>query len=622
MGIIDDIKQKVDIVQVVSEYVKLQKSGRTYKALCPFHTEKNPSFFVFPERQSWHCFGACGTGGDVFSFIMKKENLDFGQALRLLANKAGITLTATVAYKKQGGSEERERLFEINEAAAEYYHHLLLNTTSGDIARKYLAWRGLASETIRNFLLGYSPEGWENLKNHLKDRGYREVEILAAGLLVEKEDGTNYDRFRNRLMFPIRNIQGKVLGFGARALDDSLPKYVNSPQTQIFDKSSILYGIDRAKTAIRQNDLAIITEGYIDVITAHQHGWENVVASMGTAITDKQLAILKSLTTNLILALDADVAGVEAITRSGEVVDRTVTVPPLFYGWVKYEDAKNAEVKIVVLPQGKDPDEVIKEDVSLWQRLISNAKPMVDFIFEAVTAKVDLKSARDKASVVEKLLPLLSEMKDPLRQAHYVERLAKLLNFEQRVLADTLRKYKANERKGTGDKQFQNLKPLPLNLSTSSPLEQFCLALLLQHPELKSETVKLSPHCFEYSENQELFQKWQKSDNIVSLRESLDSTLHEYLDSLLTKTLPPILKEDAIVLLETLKDCIARLQEKRLRNLEMKRQELLAIEAEVGGVEAQLAKLEEQGIEISKQLREIFIKQNHRHQRLARSDIQ
>lgn len=622
MGIIDDIKQKTDIVQIISEYTKLHKSGRNYKALCPFHAEKNPSFFVFPERQSWHCFGACGTGGDVFSFIMKREGLDFGQALRLLASKTGISLTTTLGHKKQTESKEKERLFEINEAAAEYYHHVLLDSTSGEIATKYLKKREIVSETVKKFQLGYSPEGWENLKNYLKDRGYGEAEILAAGLLVEKEEGTNYDRFRNRLIFPIKNVQGKVLGFGARALDDSLPKYINSPQTPIFDKSSILYGIDRAKTAIRQNDLAIITEGYMDVITAHQYGWENVVASMGTAITDKQLEILKSLTTNLILALDADIAGVEAITRSGEVIDKALNVPALFYGWVKYEDARNAEVKIAVLPYGKDPDEVIKEDISLWQRLITNAKPMVDFIFETVTNKVDLTSARDKTSVIDKLLPLLSEMKDPLRQAHYVERLARLLNVEQRVLADTLRKYKIDEQRKIRGRHLNYPKLLPLNSYTSSPLEQFFLALLLQHPELKSKTVELSSDCFECSENRILFQKWQESDNIPSLKENLDSVLYEYVDSLLAKTLPPTLRENDPALYETFNDCIVRLQEKRLRNLEMKKQELLAIEAELGGVEAQLARLEEQGIEITKQLKEIFSKQNYRRQRLARSNMQ
>src|SRR4030042_1111967 len=377
MSVIDDVKQRLDIVHVVSEYTELQKSGRNYKASCPFHSEKTPSFFVFPERQSWHCFGACGTGGDVFSFIMKKEGVDFGQALQLLANKAGVPLVAPTTPERQTQNKERERLFEINEATAEYYHHVLQSSSKGETARGYVAQRGLSAETTANFQLGFAPEGWDTLKQYLKGKGYGEAELLAAGLLVEKDDRNNYDRFRNRLIFPIRNIQGKVIGFGGRALDDSLPKYLNSPQTPVFDKSSSLYGIDRAKTAIRQNDLAIITEGYMDVLTAHQYGYTNVVASMGTAMTDKQLTILKGLTRNLILALDADAAGEEAVSRSGEMVDKMLPVPPEFYGWVKYEDAHNAEVKILILPQGKDPDEVIMGNASQWQKLITDAKPRV-----------------------------------------------------------------------------------------------------------------------------------------------------------------------------------------------------------------------------------------------------
>ena len=330
MNSIEDIKQRLDIVQLVSEYVNLQKSGRNFKALCPFHTEKSPSFFVFPEQQSWHCFGACGTGGDIFSFIMKKEGLDFGQALHLLAEKAGVALIAASSPQKQVDDKKRDRLSEINEAAAEYYHHLLLNTSAGKMARDYTIERGLSPQTIDNFQLGFSPEGWETIRQYLISKGYEERELIAAGLLVEREGGGNYDRFRNRLMFPIRDMQGKLVGFGARALDDSLPKYLNSPQTLIFDKSNILYGIDHAKKAIRQDNLAIITEGYMDVLTAHQHSWENVVASMGTAVTDRQLAILKKLTRNLILALDADTAGEEAISRSGKCSIKSSQYPQGF----------------------------------------------------------------------------------------------------------------------------------------------------------------------------------------------------------------------------------------------------------------------------------------------------
>jgi len=620
MSVIDEIKQKLDIVEVVSEYVSLQKSGRNFKALCPFHAEKTPSFFVFPERQSWHCFGACGTGGDIFSFLIKKEGLDFSQALRLLAEKANVTLAAPSSMQKGAEDKKTENLFQINEAAAEYYHHLLLNASAGETARNYIAQRGISLQTIKNFQLGFSPEGWEVIRQYLVSKGHEETELLAAGLILEREGGGSYDRFRNRLMFPIRDIQGRVVGFGARTLDESLPKYINSPQTLIFDKSSSLYGIDRAKTAIRRDNLAIITEGYMDVLTAHQHGIENTVAAMGTALTEKQISILKKLTKNLIQALDADAAGKQAISRSGEMVDKVLPVPPSVdgYGWVKYEDAQGVEVKIIILPPGKDLDEVIREDASQWQKLIADAKPMIDFILDTAIAEVNLGNAKDKSSVVEKLLPLLSEMKDPIRQGHYIQKLARLLKIDEGAVRDAFARFRAIEKKRRRNKDFRSFTPVIPALFSSSPVEEYCLALLLQFPELRLEDMRLQPDYFEHSGNRELFLKWQQNDEYVSLKNSLDSTLHEYLDNLLAKTFPPSLKESKVEQQQALNDCIVRLQEKRLRSLEAKKEELLAMEAETGGLAAQLAKLEEQGIEESKQLKEVFSKQGHRHQPAAR----
>jgi len=628
MSVVDDVKQRLDIVQLVSEYASLQKSGRNFKALCPFHAEEHASFFVFPERQSWHCFGACGTGGDVFSFIMKKEGFDFGQALRLLAERAGVTLGTPSGAKKGAEAEERGRLFGINEAAAEYYHHLLLNTSTGEMARDYITRRGLSPQTITNFQLGYSPLGWEALRQYLLSKGYEETELLAAGLLVEREGGGSYDRFRNRLMFPIRDIQGNVLGFGARALDESLPKYINSPQTLIFDKSTSLYGIDRAKAPIRQSDLAIITEGYMDVLTAHQHGWENVVASMGTSMTDRQLAVIKKLTRHLILALDADAAGEEAILRSGEMVDSMLSVPlqeylstKYDYASMKYDDARNFEVAVLVLPPGKDVDELTRDDISHWQKLIANAKPMIDFILATAVARVDLESATDKSSAVERLLPLLSQMKDPMRQGHYVQRLAQLLKVDERDVRDALAKFRAVERR-RASKSFRTSAPPTAASFSSSPVEEYCLALLLQFPELRPEGMRALPDYFERSQNRELFLKWQQNDDVELLRNSLDSNLHEYLDSLLAKVLPPSLRESEVAHQQTLNDCIMRLQESWLRSLEAKKEELLAVEAETGGVTAELTKLDEQGIEVSKRLREVFIKMGHRRQPAARRSEQ
>jgi DNA primase len=613
MSVIDEIKQRLDIVQIVSAYVALQKSGRNYRALCPFHTEKNPSFFVFPDRQSWHCFGSCNTGGDIFSFIMRREGVDFSQALKLLADKAGINLTAPSSYGRQDAREE-EKILKINEAAANYYYNLLLNAGAGETARRYLTQRGLSIESIKNFQLGFAPEGWETLKNHLIETGYNETDLLLAGLLVEQENKHTYDRFRNRLIFPIRDAGGKLAGFGARALDDSQPKYLNSPQTAVFDKSSILYGIDRAKNAIRHSDQAIIVEGYMDVIIAHQYGWQNVVASMGTSVTEKQLLTLKNLTRNLVFALDADAAGTEAIFRSGELVDKVIPFLPSIYGWVKYEDAYKAEVKAMLLPQDKDPDEVIKENPDLWHQLIKSARPIIDFIIDAIVTKVNLESATEKSLAVEKLTPLLLEIKDPVRHAHYVERLAHYLKIDPRALEDAIRKTRTVRKaptKAAATGQTTVVPPL------SSPVEQYCLALLLRYPELQTEATELSPECFEQSENRELFLRWQRSTELADLKKELDAPLREYMEGLLSNEIPDIVHQSEALRRSVLQDCIIRLHEKRLRNLEIKKQELLAAEAETGGITAQLTRLEEQGVEISKQLKEIFKRQSYLRQQLT-----
>jgi len=386
MSVIDEVKQRTDIVEVITRYVSLKKAGRNLVGLCPFHSEKHPSFFVYPEQQSWHCFG-CNTGGDVFSFVIKKENIDFGEALRLLAERAGVTIPSK--FEREEGKGEKERLYQVNEAAAQYFHNLLLTSPAGEKARSYVANRGFSAKTIADFQLGFSLNSWESLKQYLLERGYTEGELSTAGLAVEAEDGKTHDRFRNKLMFPILDIRGRVIGFGARVLDDSLPKYINSPQTPLFDKSSNLYGINLAAAGIKQQEVAVIVEGYMDVITAHQNGFNNVVASMGTSVTEKQVSFLKKrLTKNMILALDADAAGEEAMLRG-----------------VSYENTLGAEVRVVVLPEGKDPDDVIKEDVKILQQLTEDALPIVDYTFNMVTAKLDLTTARDKSLAADKLLP-------------------------------------------------------------------------------------------------------------------------------------------------------------------------------------------------------------------------
>ncbi len=586
MGVIDEVKQRTDIIDIISQYASLTKAGRTFRALCPFHSEKHPSFFVYPEQQSWHCFGACNTGGDVFSFIMKKQGIDFGEALRLLAQRAGVAIPSR--FEPGAESEERQRLYQVNQAAALYFHNLLLDSPAGEKARSYVIGRGFSPKTIADFQLGFSPNSWEGLKQYLMDRGYTESELLTAGLIIEAEAGKTHDRFRNRLMFPIHDARGRIAGFGARVLDDSLPKYINSPQTPIFDKSGSLYGINLAKDAIRQQDLAVIVEGYMDVITAHQNGFHNVVASMGTSVTEKQVSSLKRLTKNITLALDADAAGDEASLRA-----------------VGYENTLDAEVKVIILPRGKDPDDVIKEDAKAWQKLLGEALPVVDYTFNMVTSELDLTTAKGKSSAVDKLLPIIAEIKDDIRQAHYLQKLAHLLKVSERSIEAALTRIRPRPSRGRAEEPKQEV-ATHLHPLLSSPIEEYCLALLLQHPELKYRQEGLSPEYFETSENREILIAWQRSDKIESLKEGLDSATHEHLDSLLTRNLLSTKIEQKYA------ECALRLREKFLRSLATKIEAVLALEAQSGGRAADLAKLKEQGVEVNIQLGEVFAQKSRR----------
>lgn len=590
MSVITEVKQRLDMVELVSEYVTLQKAGRNFKGLCPFHSEKHASFFVFPEQQSWHCFGACGTGGDIFSFIMKKEGVDFGQALRLLAQRGGITLSPREAPSK-AEDEKKEKLFQINEAAVEYYHHLLASTKAGEAARSYLARRKVMPETIKEFRLGYSPDTWETIKHYLLGKGYTEKELVEAGLIIEKEAGGSYDRFRNKLMFPICDTRGQVTGFGARVLDDSLPKYINSPQTPIFDKSSILYGIDKAKSAIRKKNLVIIVEGYMDVLTAHQHGWQNVVGSMGTSLTEKQVEGIKRLTSNITLALDADLAGEEATLRGRAI---------LAYS--------NAEANVILLPAGKDPDEVIREDPARWQKLVEQAMPILDFAFQSVIGKVDINKAKDKSLALEKLLPLIHEIKDPDQEFHYVERLASALKIPRWNVEAASQRLKTARKKPQLSKPTEQSRLARQFVSSSS--EEYCLALLLQYPELRplAKDQELSPEHFESTENREVFVKWQHSSDISDLESKLDTGLLEHLYYLVKKIFPPAIQESEQTRHSDLGNCILRLKEELSRKSETEKEAMLELEREKGGISSELSKLEEQGINSGQQLQDVFVK--------------
>lgn len=432
MSVIDEVKQRIDVVDLIGRYVELRKAGTSYKGLCPFHNERTPSFMVFPESGTWHCFGSCGIGGDIFSFIMRRENLEFREALELLAQQAGVTLEAD----HDPAQDQRSRLYEINEAAATYFYEILQHHAGAGVGRAYLERRGINKETIDNFRLGFALENWSGLRDFLLEKGWSLDEQLAAGLVKRQEERNSiYDAFRGRVMIPIRDRQSRVIGFGGRLLGDGQPKYLNTAETPLFHKSQVIFGLDLARDAMRRDDKVVIVEGYMDVIAAHQHGFANVVACMGTSLTSEQLQQLHRFTNNFTLALDADAAGQQATIRGLNqarqsllrVQKPTVTAT----GQVRLTERLTANLSIVSMPAGLDPDDVIRRNPQEWQTLVAQAQPLVDFYFRLIAEQFDLTSAQGKGLAVAELAPLIAELDDDIERQHYIQQLSRVVQIDE-----------------------------------------------------------------------------------------------------------------------------------------------------------------------------------------------
>ncbi len=440
MNVTDEIKERLDIVDIVSSTMTLRKSGTSYKGFCPFHpNSRTPAFAVFPGTQSWRCFGACAEGGDIFSFVMKKEGWDFKDALTHLAEKAGVPLTEP-SPAEMILEEEGKRLTDLLSAAADYYHQLLLYAPQGERARKYVKERGFEVETVAAFTLGYALGSWDALRSHFTMQGYSEDDLIESGLLTDNEEkGTRYDRFRDRFMIPIRDLRGRVIGFGARTLDpDGLPKYLNSPQTTVFDKGRTLYGLDLNKRSIREAKQVVIVEGYMDVITAWQANYRNVVAQMGTALTEQQLRLAKRFSKRFIIALDADAAGTQATFRSldvaREALDREADIRFDARGLVRHESRLRADIRIATLPDGKDPDNIIRKDPDQWPKLINSAKPVVTYVIDIVARDLDTTDPKAKTAAVMQVMPLINDVADVAEREHYLQLLARRVGIDVRAL--------------------------------------------------------------------------------------------------------------------------------------------------------------------------------------------
>lgn len=401
---IDLINSYNDIVEVISQYIPLKKSGRNFKALCPFHSEKTPSFTVSPDKQIFHCFG-CGAGGNVFSFIMRRENMTFPEAVRHLARRANIILPE---FNSSTGSK-KESLLKLHELAAGFFHWGLTKSKLAAKARTYIKERGINNGSVNRFCLGYAQPGWESFFKYAEKKGYNPEILLEAGLILERSNsGGYYDRFRDRLIIPVCDSRGRVIGFGARVLDGSKPKYINSPDTPLFRKGTVLFGLHHAQEAIRESKEVIIGEGYFDVITAHQEGLCNIICSQGTAFTEIQAQVLRRYTDKVVVAFDADQAGTQAALRGLSVFLQ-----------------KNFEVRMAVLPPGEDPDSHIRTSgAESFKKLVSKSVPLIDFKLDRLCRNNNIATDRGRLMVVKEMLDTISQIESPVLKEIYIKKLA------------------------------------------------------------------------------------------------------------------------------------------------------------------------------------------------------
>ncbi len=424
-SVIDEIKKKIDIVDLISSFTPLKRTGRNFKGLCPFHQERTPSFVVSSERQIWHCFGACQEGGDLIKFLMKWENITFIEALKELAEKAGVKLTKVNIEDKLW--KKKERIIEINTLATDFFEFILYKTRFGRKAVDYLKNRSLDEKIVKKFQLGYSPLSWNSLLNFLRKKKYSEYEILDSGLLVKGERGNFYDRFRGRLIFPIKDARGNVIGFSGRTLEETVKeaKYINTPETLIYHKRESLFGINFAKQAAKKENNIFIVEGEFDVISPHKLGIENIVAIKGSALTREQLMVIKRFTSKITLALDSDTAGEEAIRKG-------------------IEEAENLEfgVSIVNFDFAKDPDEAIRHDPIKFKKAIKNSIPFYDFLIDLSQKKNSLEDPYGKKQIADEVVLFIEKIKNPIVQSHYIKKIASILDVSEASIVMLIRNIK------------------------------------------------------------------------------------------------------------------------------------------------------------------------------------
>jgi DNA primase len=578
MSTTDEIKARIDIVELITESgVKLRKSGRNYTGFCPFHANKRtPAFVVWPETGTWRCFGECNEGGDAFKYVMKKDGVDFREALARLASRAGIELPS---YRAQAPEEKEtyERLRGLLEEARVFYAARLHENQA---AMTYLREkRGLNDTTIETFGLGYAPQSYDATLSHFIQRGFSEQDLVEAGLASERQSDSEgatgrtgiYDRFRHRLMIPIRDENGRMTGFGARVLNpEDLPKFLNSPETVLFTKGRLLYGLDRARRAIRSANQGVIVEGYLDVIALHQAGYENAVSPMGTALTEEQLRLLKRFTRNIVLALDPDAAGQKAVLRGLEAarqaMDREGELAFDARGLLRNEARMQADLRVAALPDGLDPDEIVQRDPPEWKRLMEAARPIIEHVMEVLAQGKDLNDRKAASEIADQVLPLIRDLPSPEEREFYTQKLARFLRIDERAFLE--------DRRSTTRRRRQQAKPVPASTEAGTgqgirvaaaagrAVQAYVLAWLVRRPELlyrldrllqENGLAPLTAEDFDYTDDQllcGLVREAVQQDQVEPqsyVAEAIPESLKGYVTELMAQSDAPEARDNKVV---------------------------------------------------------------------------
>jgi len=470
--VIETVRLRSDIVEVVSRHVQLKKKGKYFTGFCPFHHERTPSFTVTPDKQIFHCFG-CGVGGNVFKFLMLKENLTFIETVRMLAQQAGITLPSTESPAERERENKLAQLRQINSLAKDYFRYVFQQHGTAARAREYLAERGLSQEVLERFEVGFALPEWDSLLKFMDKKGYRPQAVAEAGLALRNERGRYYDRFRERVMFPIWDATGRVIGFGGRVINDSTPKYINSPETVLFSKGHLLYGLHLARGAIREKGYVIIMEGYMDVVTAHRFGITNAVASLGTSLTREQGRLLINYSRNVVIAYDSDAAGVAATIRGLELLQEI-----------------GCQVRVVNIPDGKDPDDFLRRHgYQAWESLIDQALPLVEYKLRQAAGKKPVKTVSEKLEVMRQVFPVVAGIKSEIEREENLKTISRFLNSSPEAVTAEFKRFETNlGKKCTNPDNIVNIKHNILNkenkLSSREKAERGILRLVLEDPSL------------------------------------------------------------------------------------------------------------------------------------------